>query len=64
MKTFLAILLLILVAALVSDGARQHNVPPENYGYSPPTREDRQLFGDGEERTLSKAAPHLFTNSK
>lgn len=68
MKNLVAIALVALVALvalLFIERSKQQEVPPENYGYSPPTVEDRQqLFGAGEERTFSQAAPHLFTNTK
>lgn len=65
MKNLVAIALVALVALLFIELSKQQEVPHENYGYSPPTVEDRQqLFGAGEERTFSRAAPHLFTNTK
>lgn len=65
MRTIFVILLLLFIAALFSERSHQQEAPPENYGYSPPTQEDRQqVFGAGEERTFSQAAPHLFTNTK
>lgn len=64
MKTLVAVALIVLAGVLALDSARHSAEPVENYGYQPPTNEDRQLFGSDQERTLSKAAPHLFEDAK
>lgn len=65
MKTiFIAVVVALAVLAVAERSAQQVAPPIEQYGYTPPSQEERNLYGAENAPSLHEAAPELFEDGK
>lgn len=61
MKALIALILVIMAIATVMERSSQQVAPPvEQYGYTPPSQEERNLYGAEAAPSLHETAPELF----